>query len=229
MTWWVGLRRRGRTESPPLHRANIERRGRSSAAPQSKRGEEKIHTLAQPARMGHPLHYKGEGTDTTQLILVAGEEGGRDRCWNSDLSSCRSWAGAAKLLPLQGDVGKQQGEGDASPHDGFIERTVGNLSQSGDAEDYAYFEKDDGDRKAAGHPSTRLLDFAVANERDGDASGEHPQERVGGGSGAEGTGAAQALLEILDVEAKGGGDEDTGDIEASDNAMELGEALAETV
>src|SRR5258708_17265113 len=164
--------------------------------------------------MGHPLQYKGEGTDTTQLILGAAEDGGRERCWNSDLRSCRSWGGGEKFLPLQGDVGKQQGEGNASPHDGFIEGAVGNLSQSGDAQDYAHFEKDDGNGEAAGHPLTMLLDFAVENEREGDASGEHPQERVGCGSGAEGTGAAQSLLEILYVKADGRGHEHAGDVKA---------------
>ena len=74
-----------------------------------------------------------------------------------------------------------------------------------------------------------LLDFSIENEREGDTGGEHPQERVGGGSGAEGTSAARVLLEVLDVEAEGSGDEHAGDLEASDDAMELGEALAETV
>jgi hypothetical protein len=42
---------------------------------------------------------------------------------------------------LQDDVGEKQGEGDASPNDGFVEGTA-ELFQSGDAKDYAHFEKD---------------------------------------------------------------------------------------
>src|SRR6266436_2652608 len=140
-------------------------------------------------------------------------------------SSGRSRSSAAKLLPLQEDVGEKQGEGDASPHDSFIEGTAGNLSQSGDAEDYAHFEKDDGNRKAAGHPLTMLLDFTVENEREGDRGGEHPQDSIGGSGDAKGPGAAHALLEVLDVEAKGSGDKDAGDIEAANDAMKLCEAL----
>ena len=41
------------------------------------------------------------------------------------------------------------------------------------------------------------------------------------------TGAAHALLEVLNVKAEGSGDEHAGDIEASDDTMELGESLAE--
>src|SRR5712671_5106393 len=144
-------------------------------------------------------------------------------------SSGRSRAGATKLLPLQDDVGEKQGEGDASPHDRFIEGTAGNLSQSGDAEDYAHFEKDDGNRKAAGHPLTVLLDFTVENEREGDAGSEHPQNGIGGSGGAKGTRTAHALLEVLNVEAEWSSDEHAGDIETSDDAMKLGEALAEAV
>ena len=142
-----------------------------------------------------------------------------------------SWnlAGAAKLLPLQGDISEKQGEGYATPNDCFVEGTAGNLFQSGDAKDDAHFEKDDGERKAAGHPLTMLLNFAIENEREGDGSGEHPQNRVDGGGDAEGPGAAQALLEVLNVKAEGSGDEHAGDIETSDDAMELGEALAEAV
>src|SRR5216683_6017916 len=161
--------------------------------------------------------------------LVAGGDGRRGRGSSNGRSSCRSRAGATKLLPLQGDISEKQGEGDASPHDSFIEGTAGNLSQSGDAEDYAHFEKDDGNRKAAGHPLTVLLDFTVEDEREGDAGSEHPQDGIGGRGGAKGTRTAHALLEVLNVEAEWSSDEHTGDIETSDDAVELGEALAETV
>jgi len=76
---------------------------------------------------------------------------------------------------------------------------------------------------------TMLLDFSVENESEGDAGGEHPQNGVNGGGHAEGTAAAHALLEVLDVEAQRSGDEHAGDIKASDDAMELGETLAEAV
>jgi hypothetical protein len=74
-----------------------------------------------------------------------------------------------------------------------------------------------------------LLDFTVENEREGDGGGEHPQDGIGGSGGAKGTGSAHALLEVLDVEAEGSGDEDAGDIEASDDAMKLCEALAKAI
>ena len=176
-------------------------------------------TLTDNVKQGAPFTLDGRA--------FAEKSGFGLSCCGYGLRGCR--AGATKLLPLQGDIGEKQGEGDASPHDGFVEGAIGSLFQSGDAEDYAHFEKDDGDRKAASHPLTMLLDFAVEDEREGDASGEHPQDRVGGGSGAERTGAAHALLEVLNVEAERSGDEDAGDIEASDDAMELGEALAEAV
>jgi len=138
-------------------------------------------------------------------------------------------AGAKELLDLQDDVGEEQGEGDASPDDGFVEGTAGNLFQASDAEHYADFKKDDGNRKTAGHPLAMLLDFAVENEGQGDAGGEHPQDGIGGSGGAKGTRTAQAFLEVLDVETEGSGDEDAGDIEASDDAMEHGEAAAEAL
>jgi len=100
---------------------------------------------------------------------------------------------------------------------------------AGDTGDDANFEKDDGNRKAAGHPLTMLLNFTVKNEREGDAGSEHPQDGIGGSGDAEGPGAAHALLEVLDVKAEGSGDEDASDIKASDDAMELGEALAKAI
>src|SRR5260370_6072194 len=72
-----------------------------------------------------------------------------------------------------------------------------------------------------------LLDFSLENESQGDGGGEHPQNRVNCCGNAEGTGAAHALLEVLDVEAQTSGYADARDIEASDDAMELGEAAAE--
>ena len=62
-------------------------------------------------------------------------------CSSSGPSSGRTRAGAKELLQLQDDVGEKQGEGDASPNDGFVEGTA-ELFQSGDAKDYAHFEKD---------------------------------------------------------------------------------------
>src|SRR5260370_40151195 len=73
-----------------------------------------------------------------------------------------------------------------------------------------------------------LLDLTFENEGEGDAGGEHPQGGIGGAGDAKGTRTAHAVLEVLDIKAERGGDEDAGDIEASDNAMELGEALAGT-
>ena len=132
-------------------------------------------------------------------------------------------------MPLQDDVGEEQGEGDASPDDGFVEGAAVNLFQACDAEDHAHFEKDDSHRKAASHPLAVLLNFALENEREGDGGGEDPQNSVNGGGNAEGTGAAQALFVVLDVEAQRSGDEDAGHVEASDDAMKLGEAVAETI
>src|SRR5260370_37455162 len=48
-----------------------------------------------------------------------------------------------------------------------------------------------------------------------------------GGGDAKGSGGTRAFLEVLNVKAEGSGDEYTGDLEASDDAMELGEAAAE--
>src|SRR4029077_11528375 len=87
----------------------------------------------------------------------------------------------------------------------------------------------DSHRKAASHPLAVLLNFALENEREGDGGGEDPQNSVNGGGNAEGTGTAQALFVVLDVEAQRSGDEDAGDIEASDDAMKFGEAAAETI
>lgn len=128
-------------------------------------------------------------------------------------------------MPLEDDVGEKKGKGDASPDDGFIEGAA--LFQSGNAEDYTHFEKDDGHGEAAGHPLTVLLDFAFENEGEGDAGSEHPQNGVDSGGSAARTSAAHALLEILDVKAEGSGDEDAGDIEATEHAVEPGETLAE--
>jgi hypothetical protein len=56
---------------------------------------------------------------------------------------------------MQGDVREKDGEGDASPHDRFVEG-VAKLFQAGDADDYAHFEKDQSHGKAAGHPLAML-------------------------------------------------------------------------
>ncbi len=48
-----------------------------------------------------------------------------------------------------------------------------------------------------------------------------------GGGDAKGSGGTRAFLEVLNVKAEGSGDEYTGELEASDDAMELGEAAAE--
>jgi len=74
-----------------------------------------------------------------------------------------------------------------------------------------------------------LLDFSFENEREGDAGSEHPQNGIHGGGDAEGTGATHAFFEVLNVKAEGSGDEHAGDIKASNDAMELGESLAEAV
>lgn len=134
-----------------------------------------------------------------------------------------------ELLPLEDDVGEKQREGDARPDDGFVEGAAGNSFQACDAEDYAHFEKDQSNRKAAGHPLTVLLDFALEDEREGDGCGDHPQNGVNGGGNAERTGAAQALFVVLDVEAQRSGDENASDVEASDDAMKLGEAAAKAI
>jgi hypothetical protein len=130
---------------------------------------------------------------------------------------------------LQDDIGEKQGESDARPDDRLVEGASGNVFQASDAEDHAHFEKNDGHRKAASHPVAVLLNFALENEREGDGGGGHPQNGVSGSGNAERTSAAQALLEVLDVKAEGRGDENAGNIEASDDAMKLGEAAAETV
>ena len=46
-----------------------------------------------------------------------------------------------ELLQLQDDVGEKQREGDASPHDRFVEGTTANVLQSGDAKERSLLAK----------------------------------------------------------------------------------------
>ena len=129
---------------------------------------------------------------------------------------------------MENDVGEEEGEGDAGPDDGFVDGVAEGVP-AGDATDYADFEEDDGDGEAAGHPLAVLLDFAFEDEHEGDGGGGKPEGCISGCGEAEGTRGAHTLFEILNVGAERGGDEDAGDVDTADDAMEFGVALTETI
>lgn len=129
---------------------------------------------------------------------------------------------------MQDDVGEKQGEGETAPDNGF-DGVLAESFPAGYAGNEAHFEKNDGNGKTASHPLAMLLDFTVEDEGHGDAGSEHPQNGVHGGGDAEGASRTGALLEMLDVKAEGSSDEYTSDVEAPDDAMELGKAAAEAL
>lgn len=145
-----------------------------------------------------------------------------------DWDSGRGWFCAAEILPLQDDVGEEERESYAGPDDGFGDGLAQGFPTC-DAGDHPYFEKDDGDGEAADHPLAVLLDFASEDEHEGDGGSGHPESGVGGGGEAEGARGAHALFEILDVGAERGSDEDAGDVDAADDAMEFGITLAKAI
>ena len=76
----------------------------------------------------------------------------------------------------------------------------------------AHFEKDQrAGAEAARHPLAVLLDLPLENERERDASGEHPQACLEYGFNRERARKSQRLVEVLDVDAERRRDEDAGD------------------
>lgn len=138
------------------------------------------------------------------------------------------WFRAAEILPLEDDVGEEEREGYAGPDHGFY-CGLAQIFPTGEAAEYADFEEDDGDGEAADHPLAVLLDLSSEDEHEGDGGGGEPESGVDGSGDAEGTRGAHALLEILDVGAERGGDEDAGDIDAADDAVEFGVTLAKAI
>lgn len=129
---------------------------------------------------------------------------------------------------MEDDVGEEEREGHAGPDHGFYGR-LPQIFPAGEAAEYTDFQEDDGDGEAADHPLAVLLDFSSKDEHEGDGGGGEPESSVGGAGKAEGTRGAHALLEILDVGAERGGDEDAGDVDASDDAVEFGVTLAKAI
>ena len=144
------------------------------------------------------------------------------------LSSGRDWLGATEILPLQDDVGEEQGEGNAGPDDGFVGGVAEGVP-AGDAADHADFQKDDRNGEAASHPLAVLLDFSFQDEHESDGGGGHPERSVSGRGEAEAARGTHALFVILDVGAERGGDEDAGDVDAADDAMEAGVTLTKAI
>ncbi len=140
----------------------------------------------------------------------------------------RDWAGAAKFLPLQDEICKEQREGYTGPDDGF-HGGFAEIFPAGHTTDNAYLQKNESDGEAAGHPPAVLLDFSVEDENHGDAGGEDPKGCIDGSGDAEGAGGTHTLLVVLNVETKWSSYEDPSDIEATNDAVEFNEALAETV
>ena len=129
---------------------------------------------------------------------------------------------------MEDDVGEKEGESKAGPDDGFGDGFA-EIFPASDSRDHADFEKDNGDGEAADHPLAVQLDFAPEDEHEGDGGGGHPESGVGDGGKAEGARRAHALFEILDVGAERGGDEDTGDVDAANDAMEFSVTLAKAI
>jgi len=146
--------------------------------------------------------------------------------WGRD--SGGGWFGAAEIRPLQDDVGEEQGEGYTGPDDGFGDG-LAQIIPACDSRDYTDLQKDNRYREAADHTLAMQLDFAPENEHEDNGSGGHPESGVGGGGEAEGTRRAHALFEVLDVGAERGGDEDAGDVDAADDAMEFGVTMAKAI
>jgi hypothetical protein len=115
---------------------------------------------------------------------------------------------------------KHQREGDAHPDDGFV---------AGDTSNHANFEENDSYGETAGHPLAVQLDFSFEDEVHGDGGGKHPDSRIGESGEAAGARAAHALFVVLDVETEWSTNKDAGDIEASNDTMELCKALAKTI
>jgi len=67
------------------------------------------------------------------------------------LDSSGGWFCAAEILPLQDDVGEEQGEGYAGPDDCFGDG-LAQIFPACASGDHPYFQKDDGDGEAADHP-----------------------------------------------------------------------------
>ena len=129
---------------------------------------------------------------------------------------------------MQDHVREKKRKGDAHPDHSLGDR-ITQFFQSSDAKDYADFKKHDGHGEAAGHPLAMQLNLAFQDEIDGDGGGQHPDRGIGERGETKGTRAPHALFVILDVETEWGTDENTGNVEAPDNAMKFSETLAEAI
>ena len=73
-------------------------------------------------------------------------------------------------MPLQDDVREKKREGDAHPHNRFVNSGTA-IFPAHHTGNEANFKKYDGYGEAARHPLPMLLDFAVQNEIYGNGSG----------------------------------------------------------
>ena len=96
---------------------------------------------------------------------------------------CPSWTETPQLLPLNRDVGGEQGEGEAAPNDG-LDR-AGNHFPASDACDRAHLEKDECNGEAAHHPLAMSLNFSREDKSKSDARRGHPQHGVDGSADAK--------------------------------------------
>src|SRR5271154_6873563 len=103
-----------------------------------------------------------------------------------------------------------------------------------DADDEACLKEDEGAGKAAGHPLTMQLHFALQNKNYRHHRAKVPQQRIKNVAyvaGEEGgvAGVQMFEFEIVHVNAHGSANQSASNIEAPEDAMHFGEALAQTI
>jgi len=100
---------------------------------------------------------------------------------------------------------------------------------AGQTADHTPLKKHQCDREAAGHPLPGLLDLSFQNKNQRGGSGPHQQDGIDSRSHRKGTRIAQALLEVLDIDAQRRGDKNARNVNSSQHTMEFPEAQMEPI
>ena len=119
-----------------------------------------------------------------------------------------------ELVPVEGDVGEDEGAEEGVEEDDADEGGVAHGEPGWDEVQNAQTDEREGDGVGADHPLPVLGDVAVARGEEGEEGAEHP--KAGLDVGSEGDAAAPG-----DEDGRGRGDEDGGDIHAAEDAVQL--------